>query len=87
MESANTRVSRASAGDLAYFLQDKGLCEEFVRWVDEKPPLQRLLDAKAEAREVFGLLEEGKKRKIAPRVVAGVLDAMATVEGAKKKTP
>jgi len=41
--SANKRIANSTAADLAYFLQEKELCEEYVAWYDEMPPMQRLL--------------------------------------------
>lgn len=74
-ESANRRVSKALVSDLAYFLQEKGLCEEYGAWYDEMPPIERLLRKKQDARNVWTLLEEGKQHGFAPADVAGVLDA------------
>ena len=73
---ANARVSAAQHCDLAYFLQESGMCEAYCRWYDECPPLQRLLRAKGEAREVWDMLQEGKKRRYESSVVAESLDAM-----------
>ena len=61
-DDANARVSRASSADLAYFLQERGLCAAFCDWYDEKPPIQRLLEKSKDARAVGALLVEGKKR-------------------------
>lgn len=74
MSSANTRVAQSPAADLAYFIQEKGLCEEFVRWCDEMPPVERLLAKKSEAREVLSLLNEGHRRGYGAAEVAAKLD-------------
>ena len=60
--SANKRVSEASVADLAYFIQERGLCDDFVAWYDEEAPIQRLLRKSEAARHVADVLAEGKKR-------------------------
>ena len=82
MESANKKVASATSGELAFFIQEKGLCEEYARWAEEKSPVERLLASKAEAREVMNLLKEGKKRGYEASEVADTLDAMK--DGKKK---
>lgn len=72
--SANQRVSQATVGELAYFLQERGLCEEFVRWCDEEPPVQRLLRTSAAARQVDALLAEGRARGYQAQDVASALN-------------
>jgi hypothetical protein len=73
-KSANERVANSLASDLAYFLQEKGLCDEYVAWYDEMPPLERLLRKKEDAQKVWALLEEGKEQGYDAAVVADVLD-------------
>ena len=72
--TANQRVASASYGDLAYFIQCKGMCDEFARWCDEMSPTERLLQSKPEAREVYRLLSEGKRRGFHPKDVATALN-------------
>lgn len=81
MESANKKVANASSGELAFFLQEKGLCEEYARWATEKSPIERLLASKEEAKEVMSLLQEGKKRGYEASQIANVLNT----EERKKK--
>jgi hypothetical protein len=73
---ANLRVSQACAADLAYFLQEKGLCEEFVRWYDESPPIERLLAKSAAARDVRDLLQEGHRRGYDTSAVVAELESL-----------
>ena len=79
---ANARVAAAVHCDLAYFLQDSGLCEAYCKWYDDCAPLQRLLRSKEEAREVWDLLQEGKKRKYEPRLVAETMQALVAPHSA-----
>ena len=78
--NANQRTANANSGELAFFLQEKGLCEEFVKWYDEMAPIDRLLAKKPCARQANDLLQEGKKRGYEPSFVASCLDAMKNKE-------
>ena len=73
---ASQRVARADAADLAYFLQEKGLCEEFIRWYDESPPIERLLAKSAAARDVRDLLQEGHRRGYDTSAVVAELESL-----------
>ena len=68
--SVNARVAKASVADLAYYLQERGLCDDFCAWYDEMPPIQRLLATKQAARDVDALFREGQARGYAAAFVA-----------------
>lgn len=81
----NACVANANSGDLAFFLQEKGLCEEFVRWCEEMPPVERLLKKSKAAREVHALLKEGKKRGYEPAVVTSALHALSAEQSPERR--
>lgn len=73
-------LAKANHADLKYFVQEKGLVDEFMRWMHEEPPIARLLRTNSDARKVSAALEEGKKRGYDAAFVA---DALCTAEKAE----
>lgn len=73
-------LTKATAAELAYFIEQRGMSDEFEAWYVEMPPVQRLLHAKAAARQVDALLKEGTKRGHEAAFVGAALDALTTAE-------
>lgn len=73
-KEANKRVAGATSSELAFYIQEMGLCQDFVKWYDEMPPVQRLLARSSDARRVNDCLQEGKKRGYDAAFVASALD-------------
>lgn len=84
---ANALVARAKSSELAFYLQEKGLCEDFKAWYEEKAPVQRLLDRSNAARQVNELLEEGVKRGYDAAFLPSLLDKWSDSAASSKKAP